>query len=129
MLDCSCHPPLPLAGAYRFAPDPISKRKRKKIAENPQDKPLRAVVRFAILGVSPSDILGFSAANLSRDRGRMGGMAVGIGWPPPGGHGQGPLKTLIEGWARHGQENYYAPTAGAEETGGRGLATTHTGKG
>jgi hypothetical protein len=33
------------------------------------------------------------------------------------------------GWARHGQENYYAPTAGAEETGGRGLATTHTGKG
>jgi len=40
-----------------------------------------------------------------------------------------PLKTLIEGWARHGQENYYAPTAGAEETGGRGLATTHTGKG
>src|SRR5215831_11391778 len=33
MLDSSCHPPLPPAGAYRFAPDPISKRKRKKIAE------------------------------------------------------------------------------------------------
>jgi|SRR5262245_16523823 len=25
-----------------------------------------------------------------RDRGRMGGMAVGIGWPPPGGDGLGP---------------------------------------
>ena len=52
--------PFPRRGAYRFAPDPISKRKRKKIAENPQDKPLRAIVRFAILGVSPSDILGFA---------------------------------------------------------------------
>src|SRR5215475_4442622 len=97
MLDSSCHPPLPPAGAYRFAPDPISKRKRKKIAENPQDKPLRAVVRFAILGVSPSDILGFSVSNLSRDRGRMGGMAVGIGWPPPGGHGQGPPQDSYRG--------------------------------
>src|SRR5215472_3746823 len=68
MLDSSCHPPLPPAGAYRFAPDPISKRKRKKIAENPQDKPLRAVVRCAILGVSPSDILGFSVSQRSNLR-------------------------------------------------------------
>ena len=62
-----------------------------------------AVVRFAILGVSPSDILGFSVSQRSnlrqsqcadvalerRHRGRGG--RVGLGWPPPGGHGQGPL--------------------------------------
>ena len=34
------------------------------LKENPQDKPLRAVVRFAILGVSPSDILGFSVSRV-----------------------------------------------------------------
>jgi len=79
MLDSSCHPPLPPAGglpvylairpfprrgAYRFAPDPISKRKRKKIAENPQDKPPRAVVRFAILGTSPNGILDSSVSHV-----------------------------------------------------------------
>jgi hypothetical protein len=56
--------PSPGGGAYRFAPDPISKRKRKEIAENPQDKPLRAVVRFAILGTSPNGILDSSVSHV-----------------------------------------------------------------
>jgi len=72
--------------------------------------------------------------SLSRAARRIGPLAAegarGHGMDDPlVGMAKAPLKTLIEGWARHGQENYYAPTAGAEETGGRGLATTHTGKG
>ena len=75
------------------------------LKENPQDKPLRAVVRFAILGVSPSDILGFSVSqrsNLRRSqcaaditsRWRDGTGAEGprgLGMATPWGHGQGPL--------------------------------------
>ena len=76
------------------------------LKENPQDKPLRAVVRFAILGVSPSDILGFSVSQRSnlrqsqcadvalerRHRGRGG--RVGLGWPPPGGMAKAPCLSI-----------------------------------
>ena len=93
------------------------------------DKPLRAVVRFAILGVSPSDILVSAPLTYREIAGEWEEWLWALDGHPLGGMAKAPLKTLIEGWARHGQENYYAPTAGAEETGGRGLATTHTGKG